>query len=154
MGQHIVSKLPCIEIAEEEKSSSEQQQQQQNNLIRTTNFQVLNAEHHIGGNSAGEVWAANVESNDISRYWVEQHSKPNTTIDFFISHTWEDDGMSKGMPKPAVATWDDPKSLEEYGWRKSVAFQNIVRTIVEMKKGENGELSDRNELSFWLDKVW
>lgn len=144
MGQH-KSKLPCL-VVEEAPPTPEQ------NLIRTTNFQVLNAENHRGAASAGEVWAANVESDDISRYWVETHSKPNSTIDFFISHTWEDDGTSKGMPKPSAATWEDPRSLEEYGWRKSVAFQNVVRTIVEMKvRGEN---VDRNELSFWLDKVW
>ena len=118
-------------------------------LIRTTHYRVLNAEDHLGSDNAGEVWAANVESNEISLFWVNQHSKANKSIDYFISHTWEDDGTSKGMPS-GIATWDDPKSLEEFGWRKSVAFQNVVRTITEM----NDKHRDKNQLTFWLDKVW
>ncbi len=118
-------------------------------LIRTTQFKVLNAEDHDGAENAGEVWAANVETDDISLFWVNHYSKPNLSIDYFISHTWEDDGASKGMPA-GVATWDDPKALEEYGWRKSVAFQNVVRTITEMNESH----SDKYQLSFWVDKVW
>ena len=47
-----------------------------------------------------------------------------------------------------MPTWESPDNLKEFGWRKAVAFQNVVRTIVEMKGVE-----DRNSLRFWLDKT-
>ena len=95
---------------------------------------------------------ANVDQDEISRRWVGNHSIPNDKIDYFISHTWHDDGTSKGMPQPPKKTWENPEGLEEYGWRKAVAFQNMVRTIVELKS-QNGTEIDRKTLSFWLDKV-
>jgi len=122
------------------------------NLIRTTRYDVLNAEDHAGSELAGQVWVANVNQDEISRRWVGDYSVPNDKIDYFISHTWHDDGTSKGMPQPPKGTWESAEGLEEFGWRKAVAFQNVVRTIVEMKCHNDIEI-DRKTLSFWLDKV-
>ena len=122
-------------------------------LIRTTRYDVLNAEDHSGSELSGEVWVANVDQDEISRRWVRDYSVPNDTIDYFISHTWHDDGTSKGMPQPSKGTWESAEGLQEFGWRKAVAFQNVVRTIVEMKSPNGSNKLDREKLSFWLDKV-
>ena len=114
-------------------------------LIRTTRYTVLNAENHEGSEEAGEVWAANIDNDDISKHWISYSSK-QSYIDYFISHAWDDEGYAKGLV--LVPTWEDGDNLKEFGWRKAVAFQNVVRTIVEMKGVE-----DRNSLKFWLDKT-
>jgi hypothetical protein len=119
-------------------------------LMRGVPFGVLNSDDHIGG-GCGEVWAADVPNVDVSRRWFSK-SRPCKSIDFFVSHAWDDDGNAKGMA--GLATFDDTKALGEFGWRKAVAFQNVVRTIAEHAQATSeSEPVDKNALLFWADKT-
>lgn len=113
--------------------------------------QVLNEADQAPG-AVGGAWAADVSARvDVSRRWYAE-SASASSLDYFISHAWDDDGDAKGMG--GVPTTANPAALDEWGRRKAVAFQNVVRTIVEMREAaEGGRRPDRRALKFWVDKV-
>jgi hypothetical protein len=123
-------------------------------LLRGVPFAVINSNDHTGG-VVGEFWAADVPQHDVSRRWIV-YSKPTKAhgIDYFVSHAWDDDGDSKGMG--GAPTFSNPEAMKEFGWRKSVAIQNVVRTIKENLKACSSSASTEkssNELQFWVDKA-
>lgn len=87
-------------------------------LIRVARFSHLDAEIHTGSAVAGEVWVADVLDPDVSRRFFAL-STSATEIDYFVSHSWDDDGNSKGMAEQG-ATAENHGAQREFGWRKSV----------------------------------
>lgn len=118
-------------------------------LLRGARLAVLDELHHEGG-EVGELWASDVSRAQSSRRWIVS-SAPAERLDFFVSHSWHDDGDSKGLR--GKSTERDKEGLAEFGRRKAVALQNVVRTAVEMDEARTGRRPDRSEWLFWMDKV-
>lgn len=87
-------------------------------LLRAATFAHLNAEDHTGSSVPGEVWVADVVDPDVSRRFFSL-SSPADRIDYFVSHSWDDDGNAKGMSDFGPTAGNDG-ATSEFGWRKSV----------------------------------